>query len=126
MPRQKKLLNSAAAREKGGYINIELDEDERKECREWLADPAVAANGLQQLVDDKYQVKLSYDAGNDCYVAYVSGHWKLNKPDSEWTLVGRGSTVDKALGQALFKHYVVAKGSWEEFKERPTRDQNWD
>lgn len=126
MPRQKKLLNSAAAREKGGYINIELDADERTECRTWMEQPEVQANAMQQIVDDKYQLKVSYDPSNDCYVCYVSGHWKLNKPDADWTLSGRGSTVDRAIGQALYKHYVICKGSWEEFKERPTREQNWD
>jgi len=126
MPRQKKLLNSAAAREKGGYINIELDEDDRASCRQWLAEPSIKEHALQQLIDGKYQLKVSYDQNNDCYACYVSGHWKLNKLDADWTLTGRGSTVDKAIGQALYKHFVLLKNGWEEFKEIQPRQQNWD
>jgi hypothetical protein len=115
-----------AAKAKGGFIECELDESERTTCREWATDTSVVFNALQQAVDDKFTVKLAYDRSNECYTAYMSGHWQMNQPDKDWTLTGRGSTTYRALATVLYKHFEVLGGDWAEHKTSPSREVNWD
>lgn len=110
----------------GGFIECELDESERAACREWVKTTEEIFDWLQQLTDDNYVLKVSYEAKNDCYAAYVSGHWERNKPDAKWTLSGRGSTVGHACRQALFKHFVILGGDWSTHKTGVKRERNWD
>lgn len=125
MARGIKQKAQAAATE-GGFIEVELDETERAACRVWINDGAQLLELMQQLADDKYTIKLSYEARNECYAAYISGHWQLNKPDAKWTLSGRGSTAGNAIRQALYKHYEILGGDWSAHKTGVQREKNWD
>lgn len=123
---RKQSLKSKAQSADGGFIEVELDEEERGLCRQWVTDCDTLMNLVQQLADDAYTMKVVYEHRNDCYAAYISGHWERNKPDARWTLTGRGSTVSNAIRQALYKHYEVLKGDWSEHKTGVRREKTWD
>lgn len=110
----------------GGFIECELDEEERGLCRQWITSGEQLLEIMQQLCDDKFTLKVGYEPRNDCYAAYISGHWVQNKPDAKWTLSGRGSTASNAIRQALYKHYEILKGDWSEHKTGVSRERNWD
>lgn len=125
MPRAKQPTIKEA-NDVGGYINVKLTEAERGEIREWC----ITADDLWQkialLLDSQYQFKVSYDKNNDCYACYIQGHWQLNKPDAKWTLVGRGSSWEKAVRQALWIHFEALGGEWSTVKRTGVKEKDWD
>lgn len=121
------IKNKAKAQAaEGGFIECELDSEERLACRLWIDTAEQLLEMLQQLADDKYTLKVSWEPKNECYAAYISGHWMQNKPDARWTLSGRGSTASNAIRQALYKHYAILQGDWSAHKTGVQRERNWD
>lgn len=112
--------------EQGGYINFKLTEEDRGMIREWCTEAADLWEQIARLLDSQYQFKCAYDKNNDCYACYVSGHWQLNKPDAKWTLVGRGSSWEKAVRQALWIHFEGLSGEWSTIKRQTERTKDWD
>jgi hypothetical protein len=125
MPRPKVVPNNKANEERG-YISRDLTEEERIDAQHWCNTPEELWEQVARLLDSQMQFKVSYDKNNDCYACYISGHWQLNKPDSNWTLTGRGSSWDKAVRRALFIHFELLGGNWSEYKKGATRKQDWD
>jgi len=112
--------------EKGGYINVTLTEEERIEARDWCLSAEELWEQIARLLDSQFQFKVAYDKNNDCYACYVSGHWQLNKPDANWTLVGRGSSWEKAVRRALWIHFEALSGEWATVKRTSERPKDWD
>lgn len=125
MPRAKRPTPKEV-NEKGGYINFKITEEERGQVREWATTADELWEQIARLLDSQYQFKVSYDDGNDCYVCYIQGHWKLNKPDANWTLIGRGSSWEKAVRQALWMHFEGLGGEWQTMKNKSAQEKNWD
>jgi hypothetical protein len=112
--------------EQGGYINITLNDDERIMAAQWCDTPELLLQAVQQLMDTPFVLKVGIEPQNDCYACYISGHWRLNEFDRKWTLVGRGSTAEKAIRRALYIHFELLHQEWATAKQSQGQRKDWD
>jgi len=101
-----------------GFIDYRLTEDQLMELDEWNPTPAEIWEQTDRLMEANYRVTLSYNTGTKTATATLidddperkSGGWALASSDSNGAL---------ALKAALYKHFLVLQGSWENLLDLP-------
>lgn len=99
------------------FVQYELDEAERAACKAWDMDAAALFLAGAGLCDDGYTLTLKFDAYSDAYACFVQVRGESEHVNAGLILAGRGSTPEKALKQALFKHHAIGP-SWVQYAER--------
>ena len=114
MPRSRtdKLKKDAKTSQIWGWVRANLDAEELKEYKAWVAAFDGATDLFSTFLDNDYVLKFYHDDKNECYVANASGHWERNPDLARWTLVGRGSTPMLALCQLYYKHVFILDATW--------------
>jgi len=106
-----------------GFIQCSVKDSEREEYDLWLSE---AGDKVWRELDDALgtglKLTLSFDAGNDCYIASFTG-----RPDLvgsvAWTccLSGRGGTFEEALAVLIYKHAALLHYDWYEIANNPKK-----
>lgn len=118
-----KKQSKAAPIEFQGYVEIRLDTAQKELFRRWAAEQESVFDLVSAQTEAGYRFSLGWDDYNSAQMCSVTTKDKENT-NAGWVLVGRGSTAELALYQALFKHLIVAKGDW---LNTPTVNRNdWD
>lgn len=99
------------------FVNYELDTKQSAECKNW--DMAGDSLWLEVagLCDDGYSFTIKFDAYSDAYGCFIQVRGEPDHPNAGFILTGRGSTAEKAVKQAIFKHRSIG-GLWSEYGER--------
>jgi len=106
-----------------GYVEIRLDTAQKEAFRQWAAEQTDVFALVSEQTEAGYRFSLGWDDYNLAQMCSVTTKDRENT-NAGWVLVGRGSTAERALYQALFKHLIVAKGDW---LNTPTVSKNdWD
>lgn len=122
----KKPAKKPANNDAGGFINITLDEEEQAMANAWCETDEQLFEALTMLCNTPFTLKVAIEPQNNCYGAYIQGHWKLNEFDKKWTLTGRGSTPKKAIRRALYLHFEHLQQEWSDHKAVASRPRDWD
>jgi len=99
------------------FILYELDKSQQAECKAWGITADELLDECLALVSDGYRFSLRFDSYSQAYACFVTvdGSEHVN---AGYILTGRGSTVAKALKQAIYKHKVCLDGLWAEYADR--------
>lgn len=106
-----------------GYVEVRLDETQKKAFAAWRKENDNLGLLLDKLVEAGYRCSLSWDDYNEAYMASITTK-DPQSTNAGWVLVGRGPDCVGAAYQALFKHYVVAKEAW--LNIATTSRNDWD
>lgn len=105
----------------GGFVQVSIDEAHREEFDLWWAEnQATITQELDDAVGTGLKFSLSFDGGNCCYIASLTG-----RPDGRGErpftccLSGRGGTLAEALAVLLYKHAALLHGDWWDAVNQP-------
>lgn len=93
------------------FVQLELTDEQSKQLKATnvTADEILAQ--MEAMVDDGYKFTIKYDSYGDCV-----GVWCQTTEDGQansgFILTGRGTRIDKALKQLLYKHHVLLPDGW--------------
>jgi hypothetical protein len=104
------------------FVNYELDKTAQASCKAWSIDASALFDGILKMCEVGYRFTLKYDHYSKAYACFVQQTEDKGK-NSGYILTARGSTPEKAVKQALYKHYEVMAGDWEDFGERSKLDE---
>lgn len=101
----------------GGFINIRLSDADKDAFHQWFStlddDPLT---GIFSLVLEGYKFSLSYAADGEYWTTSLTGEGLgLTGIVERCCLTARAPQVDQAIALLLYKHVVIAKGSWASF-----------
>jgi hypothetical protein len=99
------------------FIQYELDESQRIECKGWDLDGDALWLELLAYVDDGYTFSVKWDTFSQCYACFMQVRGDDQHINANLILSGRGSSPAKAVKQVCFKHRAVG-ASWSEFAEK--------
>lgn len=109
----------------GGFINIRLDDQQKDEFRTW--EDTVSESvlpSLDDLLGEGIKFALSYDRENQCYIATLTGALVVGS-NERYCVTTRAGGMFEVIALAMFKHYVLAKEDYGEYKPRSGRFDNW-
>jgi hypothetical protein len=105
----------------GGFVPLNLSEQDREAFSEWWTDhPVVVRNELDDALGAGLKFTVSYDGGNSCYIASLTG-----RPDSlgvrpfTCCLSARSGTFDEAVALLMYKHGALLLQDWWELVNQP-------
>jgi len=99
------------------FVQYELDESQRVECKGWSLDGDALWLELLAYIDEGYSFSLKFDGRSASYACFMQIREHDEHPNAGLILAGRGSTPAKACKQVIFKHRAVG-ATWAEFAER--------
>lgn len=102
------------------FVQYELDKQQQAECKAWKVSADEIFGAVSALVDDGYKVSIRWDTYSECYGCFIQDSSGAT-PNAGYILTGRGSTVEKCLKQALYKHHTCLSGEWAGYVERAGR-----
>ena len=105
----------------GGFVNVSLDEAHREEFDLWWSEnEATITRELDDAVGTGLKFTLSYDGGNCCYIASLTGRPDV-RGERPFTccLSGRGGTLFEALAVLLYKHTSLLHADWWDAVNQP-------
>lgn len=110
----------------GGFVPLQLDEDEKQAFYQWWEeDPTLVRQNLDDSLAAGLKFTLTYDGGNQCYIASLSG-----RPDTlgqrafTCCLSARGGTFEEAIAVLIYKHSVRLGGDWWEMVNAPRKQRS--
>lgn len=121
-----KRSTADAARERdavgwGGFIDVRLDADQREAFKLWALDNESDVFSLTEgLLVLGHKVSLSYSAGNDTFVAALTGQLVEGLLERRTASAFAGNATT-ALLLLLFKHYILVQGAWANAASLTTR-----
>lgn len=105
----------------GGFVPLSLGEADKEDFYEWWAEnPGVVREKLDDALGSGLKFTVSYDGGNCCYVASLTG-----RPDSlgvrsfTCCLSARSGTFDEAVALLIYKHSPLLQEDWWELVNQP-------
>ena len=109
----------------GGYINVVLSEEEKRDYQKWSEEHATDIwKLLEDLLSEGLKYGLSYDTENTCYIATFTGN-AVSVDDKRYCLTARSGLWGDATSLLVYKHLVLAKGDWASYRPRQRRFDNW-
>lgn len=92
------------------FINLELDQKQTAAYRAWRQDAELVINLWTELVEEGYRVNSKYDDYSSACAVFI-----IPDPGSSnmgYILTGRGGNPYRALSEAIYKHYEILHGDW--------------
>lgn len=105
----------------GGFINIRLDDQQKAEFADWFD-----RNGqdvplmLDDILAEGMKVAFAYDRENQSYVVTFTGAL-VGGSNERYCATSRAGTFDKCLGVACYKHGILARGDYGNFRPKTGR-----
>lgn len=118
MPRKKKISRKDMTRKEafkaatfGGYLNVDLDQDDRETFEVWCKSAEVntfSAIDLMLELGIDFKIYMNWKEGT-----VVVQMLMITEPDFKiWTISSYHGTCEEALKIALFKHLVLLDEDW--------------
>lgn len=105
----------------GGFVPLNLTEHDKEAFEDWwVENPAGVRQGLDNAIGTGLKFTVSYDGGNSCYIASLTG-----RPDGvgerafTCCLSARAGTFDEAIALLVYKHSALLAEEWWELVNRP-------
>lgn len=102
----------------GGFLNIRLTDAQKQEFRDWEAVSAPHVFGfLEDAASEGMKVGAAYDAENEAYIVTYTGALVSNS-NERYCCTSRGGSLAEALSLAVWKHEVLAMGTYDNYNAR--------
>jgi len=101
-----------------GFLDYRLTEDELVELDEWKPKPAEIWESVDALMNGNYRVTLSYNPNTKTATATITDDEPTRKSGG-WALASSDGDCALAVKAAVFKHFHVLQGSWENLLDLP-------
>jgi len=102
----------------GGFINIRLSDEQKAAYHEWANHNDGDVPGLfVDLLGYGMKIGFSYDGENQCFVCTLTGRLCQSLPD-RFVMTTRAGTYFDVLCLAVWKHYFLARGDYDNFQPR--------
>lgn len=102
------------------FVDIPLGEDDFEQIEKAFPDIETTDEAIAELLGEGYRVSLSYNAGNDAFIASVTCK-NADDPNNGKTFNAFAGSWVEALQCALYKHYVKARKNWGTNADKPAR-----
>jgi len=104
----------------GGYVDLRLDEDDKQQFAVWSeAEQQSFWLDFVELLGKGFKFGLSYVMEDDCYLASFTAHGeRVIGLNDRYCLTARAPTWEQAVMLLVFKHLVMARGNWGNFKPK--------
>lgn len=102
------------------FVDIPLSEDDFDEIGKAFPDFDAVNEAVTELVEKGYRVSLSFNQGNDAFIASVTCK-DTESPNNGKTFNAFAGSWLEALQCALYKHYVKTGRVWGGSGEKPAR-----
>lgn len=98
------------------FVPGDLTDVEKRACKTWEAWEESADDIVFKALSEGYKISVKLDKGGSGFLCIVQAG-SAECGNQGLMLSGRGSTWNKAIKQALYRHYVALDGEW------PTREE---
>lgn len=104
----------------GGYVDLRLDEDDIEQFRVWSAAEAESFwLEFVELLGKGFKFGLSCNVEGDFYLATFTAHGdRVIGLEDRYCLTARAPGWEEAVMLLLFKHLVMARGNWGNFRPK--------
>jgi hypothetical protein len=104
----------------GGYVDLRLDDDDKQQFGVWsVSEHESFWLEFMELLGKGFKFGLSYVAEDDCYLASFTAHGeRLIGLNDRYCLTARAPAWEQAVMLLIFKHLVMARGNWGNFKPK--------
>lgn len=103
----------------GGFINIRLDETQHEEFFAWEADNSQHVWGyFGEILGAGCKASFSFDAENECFICAITGALMGSTPGSRFCSTSRAATMEQVLALTVWKHVVLAKGDYGNYRPK--------
>lgn len=110
----------------GGFINIRLSDEQKKDFFKWHGENSVGAGALlDDLVGAGAKVTLSFDCLNECYIASVTGALLADSPSVRFVSTSRASTMTEVVALTVWKHFFLVSGDYGSYRPRDMSYMSW-
>ena len=93
------------------FVPGALTTEQKAQCKAWKQGDENLGPMNVDMIANGYKLSLMSDSQGPGYLCIIQPKDKEHRHYG-WMLSGRGSTPEKALKQALFRHYVIFDGDW--------------
>lgn len=104
------------------FINHAFDKQQREDLAAMDVGVEFPTEVVDGLVAEGYKYSLSFDAGNQSFVASLT-----DRDDASAfynvCLTGRGSTPSNARASLLYRHFNIAQGDWSALDQVPSSER---
>lgn len=94
-----------------GFFNLELDAQQKTDCKEWLQNDEQIGIEIEQAIASGYKFTISKDGRTDGYQATIQQVIK-GEPNAGYCMSAFAKHWYLALGVLMYKHAVVLKYVW--------------
>lgn len=94
----------------GGIVDVPLPADAKSAIEAWAKDTDMDI-ALQDLLNQQYSLKVSWNDRNKAFLASLSCY-DAESPNAHRTMISRAKSPVMAIWVALFKHYMICDGNW--------------
>ncbi len=109
-----------------GFINIRLSDQQKLEFSAWWEKNQEAVFGaLEELLSEGMKVSSSFDFQHGCFIVSLTGNLLLENPPSRATATSRAPSHVEAQALAVYKHFVVARGNYGNFRPKDSSFLTW-
>lgn len=125
VPRPVNQIMKEPELEWGGFIDLRLNSDEKAAVEQWGAafDGEIWAWVLDA-VGKGLKFGLSFDRPNNTFVASFNGQGALTI-QKRFSLTSRAGSADEAIKLLAYKHFVLLREDWGNFKPSGSNIPNW-
>lgn len=109
-----------------GFINIRLSDNQKLEFAAWWEkNDHLVGDAIEELLALGMKVAVSFDFQHDVFIVSVTGNLLIENPPSRASSTSRASSLREAYALVVFKHYVVAKGNYGNFRPKDSSFLSW-
>lgn len=103
----------------GGFINIRLSEEQKLEFFAWDEENTQHVSAyFDEMLGAGIKASFSFDATNECYVLAVTGALMGTTPGSRFCSTSRGGTLAQVMSLTVWKHVILAKGDYGNYRPK--------
>jgi hypothetical protein len=109
----------------GGWIDIRMTPEMKEQYNLWAEEGQhVYWDELQDILARGLKHSLSWDKANNCFVAALTGQGS-STIEKRFTMTARSPHMAEAMMLLVYKHVVILKGDWGNFRFDQKYDLNW-
>lgn len=109
----------------GGYVDLKLDADQHATFDDWFhATNAEWPVLLTDALAEGLSLSVKWDAASQCFVASLAGAGVSNS-NERYVLTARSTDMFEAMALSVYKHSILMRGDWGDYKPRTGRLAQW-
>lgn len=110
----------------GGFINIRLDDEQKREFYSWLeANAAHYSAAIDDMLGAGVKLTLAYDAEHQAYIVTVTGALVGSAPNKRFASTSRAGTLPEALALTVWKHTALTEGDYGNYSPKDSTWMTW-